>query len=281
MAILLPKKRRRMKKVLLAVAVTLAIGVTACTPSKVDGGVEGVLTKQPYIFGSGGVDPTPIKTGLTWTALSTKVDRYNTKPVRYTENFIDLTASDNVAIDFDSYLTLKIISGKTPKLHELSGKNWYVNKVQDYYRQAVRNELRTRSSIDLRTNPQVITETQTIILDIMQKYIAEIELPVKVVKVVTGKVIPPNELLKEAAKTAAEKQKIKTQEARILTEEKRALAETNAALADKAYADEFNMNTEQFLRNKQLDIMAMAVETGEVNLIINASNAQPMFKVGK
>lgn len=270
-----------MKKLLLTVAVTLAVGTTACTPSKVAGGEEGVMTKQPYIFGSGGVDPTPISTGLQYTALSTKVDRYNIKAVRYTENFVDLTASDNVAIDFDSYLTLKIISGKTPKLHELSGKDWYKNKVQDYYRQAVRNELRTRSSIDLRTNPQVITETQTIILDIMQKYIADIDLPVKVVKVVTGKVIPPNELLKEAAKTAAEKQKIKTQEARILTEEKRALAETNAALADKAYADEFNMNTEQFLRNKQLDIMAKAVETGEVNLIMNASNAQPIFKVGK
>lgn len=262
--------------------VVMVTSLTGCfSPTSVDGGVEGVMIKQPYFFGSGGVYPTPIEAGLAWTAWSTKVERFNIKPVKYKESFIDLTASDNVAIDFDSYLTLKITKGKTPIIYELSGVEWYKNKVQDYYRQAVRNEFRTRSSIDLRTNPKVINEAQIVIFEKMKAYVKDIELPVSVVKFVTGKVVPPNELLKEAANTAAEKQKIKTQEARVKTETQRALAEAKAALADKAYASEFNMNTEQFLRNKRLDIMANAVKNGNTTLIMNASEAQPIFNTGK
>lgn len=269
-----------MKKIL-SVAL-MAIALSGCfSPSSVDGGEEGVMIKKPWIFGHGGVNSEPIKTGLTWTVWSTSVERYNIKPVKLKESFIDLTASDNVAIDFDSYITLQIIEGETPVLHEKSGVNWYKNKVQDYYRQEVRNQFRTRTSIELRTNPKIIEDSQIVILERMRKYVKKIELPVKVIKVVTGKVVPPVEVLKEAERTAAEKQKIQTQTARANAELTRAQAETNAALADKAYAEEFKMTTEQFLRNKELDIMAQAVKSGEVSLIMNASNAQPIFNTSK
>lgn len=266
-----------MKKLLMAIAIITS--VSACTPSSVGAGEEGVMIYKPYIFGSGGVYNDPIETGLTWTAMSTEVVRYDIKPVKFKESFVDLTASDNVAIDFDSYLTLKIIAGKTPLLHEKSGEKWYSNKVQDFYRQEVRNEFRTRTSIELRTDPSVILNTQVVILNRVRAYLKDIEIPVEAVKVVTGKVVPPREVLTEAAATAAEKQKIKTQTARNLTEIERAKAETSSALADKAYATEFNMTTEQFLRNKELDIMSAAAKSGTVTLLMNASSAQPMIVV--
>jgi len=266
-----------MKSIL--IAITLIMSVSACTPSSVGAGEEGVMIAKPYVFGSGGVYSKPIEAGLTWTAMSTEVVRYDVKPVKFKERFVDLTASDNVAIDFDSYLTLQIVSGDTPLLHEKSGEAWYVNKVQDFYRQEVRNEFRTRTSIELRTNPEVILNTQIVILNRVRAYLKETGIPVIAVKVVTGKVVPPREVLTEAAATAAEKQKIKTQTARNLTEIERAKAETSSALADKAYATEFNMTTEQFLRNKELDIMAIAAKSGTVSLLMNASSAQPMVAV--
>jgi hypothetical protein len=70
-----------------------------------------------------------------------------------------------------------------------------------------------------------------------------------------------------------------TQEQREQAEIARFKAEQAAALADKGYADKFNMTTEQFLRNKELDIMGKAAEKGTVSLIMNASNAMPTFKV--
>lgn len=254
---------------------------SGCTLSTVDAGEEGVMTKQPYIFGTGGVVDKPIISGAVWTALSTVVDRYNVKPVKYKEHFIDLTASDNVAIDFDMYLTLKIQKGKTPLLHEESGKSWYNNKIKDTFRAYVRNEARSKSSINLRTDQKTILMVQDAVKVMMISYIDSIKLPVSVVKVNIGKVVPPEEVLKEAAKTAAQKQRKQTEEQRMLAELARAAAEKAAALADKSYSDEFSMTTAQFLKNKELDIMAIAVDKGNVTLIMNSSNAHPMFLTGK
>ena len=185
-----------------------------------------------------------------------------------------------MAIDFDAYVTLKIQDGKTPLLHERSGRDWYENKVKDTFRSFVRNQARTRSSIELRTNEAVITDLQQVIKELSKAYVSEIGLPVDVVKVNIGKVVPPQEVLAEAAQTAAQKQRKQTQEQRELAEIARADAETASALADKAYANEFNMTTAQFLRNKELDIVGKAASDGKTTLIINASDAVPMMRVG-
>lgn len=268
-----------MKLLKLLILITAYIASTACSYSSVDAGEEAVLTYQPWFFGHGGVDRDAVKTGATWTSWSTAVDRYNVKPEKVKERFIDLTASDNVAIDFDVYLTLQIKAGQSPVLHELSGSEWYENKIKDTFRAYVRNEARTKTSIQLRTDEKVITATQDTIKNLMESYILEIELPVTVTKVNIGKVVPPAEVLAEAAQTAAQKQRKQTQQQRKLAEDARMAAETSSALADKAYSNEFSMTTDQFLRNKQLDIMALAANKGQVSLIMNASNAQPMFNV--
>lgn len=263
---------------MLMMMAVLLVG-SGCSLETIDAGEEKVLIKQPWVFGQGGVDQTPLKSGSAWVAWSTKAVTYNIKPVKLKESFVDLTASDNVLIDFDVYLTLKIQDGKTPLLHEKSGVEFYKNKVQDEFRLYVRNHARTKSSIELRTDENTIIETQDTIKRMTAEYIKSIGLPVDTVKVNIGKVNPPDEVLKESAQTAAQKQRKQTQTQRKLTEDERAKAETSMALADKAYANEFNMTTEQFLRNKELDIMAQAVKTGKVTLIMNASDAQPMMQV--
>jgi len=271
-----------MKMLLTVLVIVIVCSLSGCSYTSIAAGEEGVMIYKPWFLGRGGVDSDPIKTGAIWTAMSTSVARYNIKPTKIGEHFEDLTASDNVAIDFDVYLTLKVQNGKSPKLHELSGRKWYVNKVQDTFRAYVRNEARTKSSIDLRTDENTIVETQNTIRELMVAYIKEIDLPVDVIKVNIGKVVPPEEVLAEAAQTAAQKQRKQTQDQRKITEDARAAAETSAALADRAYSKEFNMTTDQFLRNKELDIMAHAVLGGSnVSLIINASGAQPVIQLGR
>lgn len=256
---------------------TIYAALNGCSYSSVDAAEEAVLTYQPWIFGHGGVDPEPISTGAVWTAWSTRVDRFPIVPIKLTEQFIDLTASDNVAIDFDTYLTLKIKTGETPKLREFSGMDWYENKVKDQYRMLVRNEARARTSNDLRTNQSVILSAQERIKYLVTEYIKSIDLPVDVIKVNISKVIPPDEVLAESAQTAAQKQRKQTQDQRKLAEDARAAAEKASALADKAYTQEFKMTTQQFLKNKELDIMNRAVEKGNVSLIMNAADASPIF----
>ncbi len=264
-----------MKRLLIIVVIALC---QACSYSSVDAGEEAVLIYKPYVFGHGGVDSVSVSTGAVWTVWSTSVARYNIKPVKYTEKFIDLTASDNVAIDFNVYVTLQIMESKTPYLHKESGVKWYTNKVQDVLRTIVRNEGRTHSSIELRTIPDIITASQNNIKSELVEHLKLIDLPVRVTKIVIGKVVPPKGVLDEAERTASQKQREKTQLARASAELLRAKAEKNMALADKAYADQFRMSTAQFLKNKELDIMLKAVETGNSSIIINASDSQPYFK---
>lgn len=245
-----------MKALAIGVALTSLVNLQSCSLNKVEGGEELVMTYQPWIWGSGGVDGQSVRAGSVWTIFSTNVEWYNIKPKQYTEPFVDLTASDNVAIDFNSYVTLQIQAGKTPQLHEKYGVHWYNNRVKEPYRTMVRNEGRSHSSIALRTDAKTINQSQDAVLLELQKYLDTQGIPVTASKVVIGKVVPPNEVLAEAERTAAQKQRGKTMDARTEAEIRRGLAETKSALADKAYAQEFNMTTEQFLRNKELDIIA-------------------------
>lgn len=280
-----------MKKIIsITGLIFIALSNIGCTKNEVDAGEEGVMIAKPYFFGHGGVLANPITAGLEWTAATTDVIRYNIKPVRYDEPFVDLTASDNVAIDFHAYITLQIQSGRTPFLHEKSGVYWYENNVQDYVRTLIRNEGRTRSSIELRTDPDKITNAEQIIKQNIKDYLESINLPVDVIKVVIGKVNPPDEVLKESERTAAQKQRVKTEAARELAEISRKKAETQSALADKAYSTEFVFTNQQFLVNKRLDIMseklkimAAAINNDKINvsLIMNESNATPIFDVKK
>ena len=123
----------------------VAISFSGCfTPSTIDAGEEGVLIKKPWFFGHGGVEPEPIKTGLTWTAFSTSVERVNVKPFSITELFDDLITIDNNPVDFYVNTTFKHTEGKTPELVEKFGLNrvengnvvggWYGNKVKEPFR---------------------------------------------------------------------------------------------------------------------------------------------------
>ena len=74
-----------------------------------DAGHEAVLVRKPLIFGSGGVDATPVKTGLKYVAFTTAGIDVNMQPRRIDAEFTDLMTSDGVPIDFHAVITLQVI----------------------------------------------------------------------------------------------------------------------------------------------------------------------------
>ena len=111
--------------------------------NSIDQGEEAVLIYQPWFFGHGGVDETPIKTGQIWTVFSTKVINVNLKPYLIDEKFNDLITFDNNPVDFKFHFIFQNIAGKTPILVEnfgtgKDGRSWYFNNL----REAVRNMAR-------------------------------------------------------------------------------------------------------------------------------------------
>ena len=273
-------------------AIISTIYFTGCfTPSPIDAGEEAVIIKKPWFLGHGGVEPTPEKTGLVWTAFSTSVERVNIKPFNITEPFDDLITIDNNPVDFDIHLTFKHIEGKTPILVEKFGLEiidanrystggWYGSKVKEPLRNAVREFTKNNTMFQMTTDPNVVTQLEEIVTKEVKDFLLKEGIPTELVKATVGKVSPPKAVIDSTIQTAVQKQNVKTQEERVKAEQARELAEKASATADKAYMSAINMTADQYLKMKELDNQRMAIEKGNsVNIIMG--NAQPMFNVGR
>ena len=116
-----------MRKILylLAVACVSIATLTSCHSASPGPGQECVLIEQPWVFGHGSVDSEPVKTGLTWCALSTDVVYVNTTPIAYDEHIEDAYSNDNTQLDWDIQIILQVQSGRSPILISNYGSDWY------------------------------------------------------------------------------------------------------------------------------------------------------------
>jgi len=100
---------KNVAKTVVAAAMLSVVALAACSTVQPDAGHEAVLVRKPLIFGSGGVDDTPVKTGLKYVAFTTEGIDVNMQPRRVDVEFTDLMTSDGVPIDFHAVLTLQVI----------------------------------------------------------------------------------------------------------------------------------------------------------------------------
>lgn len=245
-----------------------------CTVVTVEAGEEAVLVKKPYIFGHGGTENGVVEAGRSIVALSTSKYYYSILPITTKERFNDLATKDGTPVDFDLYVTTQIKKGGAVKIHKEFGSNWYNTNVKPKVRSAVRNEVRKHTLQDLRMNPESTISIQDTVKVMLSGLINKLDLPVISKNISLGKAIPPKEVLQETARTASQKQREKTQVARAKAEMARADAEQKKALADKAYTDEFKMTTKQFLKNKELDIIAE-----KENVTVIFGNTTPVSQI--
>ena len=265
------------------VVLIMSMFFQGCTCSHIDAGEEGVMVMKPWIFGHGGVDPTPLKTGLTYTAASTEVIRYDIKPIEYKESFDDLITADNNPVDFDASIELEVIAGQSPSLHEEFGEEWYDRKVKEMFRMYIRNFGRTKKMFELTTDANITIEMAKVAEEQIGEYIKEQGISVVVNRVNIGKVSPPEGVIEETIKTAEQKQRSKTEESRAEAELAREAAEKNKATADKAYRIEFGMTIPQYLKLRFLEIekekLDIVKNKENVSIILNSGGAIPMFNV--
>ena len=96
-----------MKKMvyLLAVAFASIATMTSCHGVRPEAGEEAVLIYKPWFIGHGGVDMTPVETGLTWCVWSTSSEIFKIIPQKQQVDMEDLVSNDKhfdvlKAIDF-------------------------------------------------------------------------------------------------------------------------------------------------------------------------------------
>jgi len=103
----------------------VALILSACSSYAPDAGFEIVLVKKPWLFGHGGVVDTPVKTGRTYTALSTQGILVYMQPKKFDTEMHDTMTSDGVPISFHAIVVLQVTDSVA--LIRNFGPNWYAN----------------------------------------------------------------------------------------------------------------------------------------------------------
>jgi regulator of protease activity HflC (stomatin/prohibitin superfamily) len=260
-----------MKVSLLVVAALVGSGCHAITP---DAGQEAVLVKKPLVFGSGGVDPTPIKTGLSWRAISTKPVYVTVVPQQHAIHFDDLMSSDGVPLDFDAVIRLQV--NDTVKLITSFGPMWFEHNVAAEFSNRVRQAVRKHGMNETAIQTTAVDAIDLEISQAMEAYIKQAGLPLKLIDVTVGRANPPDSVKNQRISTAEQEQRGNTERQRKLAEDQRLQAETSREAADNAYRNAMNLSPEQFLRLESIQMQRDVCVKGGCTFI--AGDAVPIVQ---
>lgn len=239
----------------------IAVMSFGCTYASPNAGEEVVLVRQPYVFGHGGVEDTPVKTGASIIAWSTQALHVNVQPVTFLQHFVNMFTNDAVPLEFDVATKLRITDsvkmardfGVWTYAVEGGGAQrgwpgWYGNNlmkpIENYVRQAVRKHGLNETAI----NPTAIDAIDAEVKAAIEREIVRIGLPVKLEGFTVGRATPPDAVKNQRIETAAQQQRQLTEVQRKLAEDAREAAERSRAVADNAYRNAIGMSPEQFIR---------------------------------
>ena len=228
---------------------------TGCRMYSPDAGHEIVLVKKPLIFGHGGVDSEPVKTGLTVAAITTQgVDVYM-QPLKYETQLDDTMTQDGVPISFHAIMVLKVTD--SVNLIKNFGPDWYRNNLEEPFKTMVRQAVRKHGMNETAISTVALDAIDAEIRDGLTAFITSKGLPVTLVTMTVGRANPPDAIKNQRIETAAQEQRSNTEKQRKLAEDQRRAAETSRAEADNAYREAMHLSPEQFI---QLEMIKMQHE---------------------
>jgi regulator of protease activity HflC (stomatin/prohibitin superfamily) len=250
-----------------------------------DAGHEAVLVRKPLIFGSGGVDDKPVKTGLKYVAFTTEGIDVNMQPRRVDVEFTDLMTSDGVPIDFHAVLTLqvtdsvKLVRDFGADMGGASGTpGFWTRNLDQPFRTAVRDAVKAHGMNEMAIQATAAEQVDKAVTDHLLAIIKETGVPVKVLDVSLGRANPPDAILHQRVETAAQEQRINTEKQKKLAEDQRKMAEESRAAADQAYNLKMGLNTEQYVALQAIQMQRDVCSKGTCTFIYGA-NATPMLNL--
>lgn len=274
-----------MKKyaVVTVLGMCMTLGFTSCKNVAPNAGEEAVLIHKPILFGHGGVDDKPVETGRQYEWFSTDYVIVSMLPQKFDEKLDDAASNDNTLLDFNTQIQLQVDDNKSPVLIKNYGSNWYVNVIQEVYRNTVRNYISKFGPFDLMSNREVLDSINYAVKSDMEEYIAELsdksgELPITVVNVVVGRAIPNEKQKAEMDNTAAATQARRTEESRLEMLKAKEAAERQRAIADKAYQKEMGLSTDQFIQLRAWEVIEKK-DGANIDVLVGANGTSNMWNV--
>jgi regulator of protease activity HflC (stomatin/prohibitin superfamily) len=279
-------------KMRIAVAMLLSVGLlglTGCTKAEPDAGHEAVWVMKPLIFGHGGVDPNPVRTGLEYGAVTSDAIDVDMLPQRVDMEFDDMMTSSGVPVSFHVVGTFHINDSVklVNKFGADRGKdgNWgFWNRNLDQpIRTAVRDSVKKRDMQEMAISQTAADVVGTEIQTAADQIVKQTGVPIIISALNVGRVNPPDAIKNQRIETAAQEQKAITEKRRKLSEDERKAAETSRAAADNAYREAMQLSPDQFLRLETIKMQAEACgEKGKATCtFFIGGGVAPVVDVGK
>ncbi len=239
----------------LLLLILLAICIAGCSTYSPDAGHEVVLVDKPWFFGHGGVEAESVKTGRTYTALSTDgIDVYM-QPQKLESELPDTMTQDGVPITFHAIMVLQVVDSVS--LIKNFGPEWYKNNMEEPFRTMIRQAVRKRGMNETAISTTALDAIDAEIRDQLNAFIKDKKLPVQLLTMTVGKANPPDAIKNQRIETATQEQRIQTEKQTKLAEDQRQQAEQSRANADNAYREAMHLSPEQFI---QLETIKMQRE---------------------
>jgi regulator of protease activity HflC (stomatin/prohibitin superfamily) len=248
-----------------AILAVIAAGFVGCSNYAPDAGHEIVLVEKPLIFGHGGVNPIPVKTGRTFTAVTTSGIDVEMRPQRYEADLPDTMTSDGVPVSFHTIITLQVVDSVS--LVKNFGEQWYRQNLEQPFAQFVRQAVRKHGMNETAISTTALDEIDAEIHDRLVAFIAETKLPVRLITVTVGRANPPDAIKNQRIETAAQEQRIQTEKQIKMAEDQRKLAEESRAAADNAYRQALGLSAEQYVQLKRIEMEAKVCSEGKCTFI--------------
>lgn len=264
----------------LFVLVTVLVVITGCSTYGPDAGHEVVLIKKPWFFGHGGIVDVPVKTGRTFTAITTSgVDVYM-QPQKLETELPDTMTSDGVPITFHAIMVIQVTDSVS--LIKNFGENWYRNNMEEQFKTMVRQAVRKRGMNETAISTTALDAIDAEIRDALIAFLNEKKLPIKLVTMTVGRANPPDSVKHQRIDTATQEQRIQTEKQTKLAEDQRLQAEQSRAAADNAYREAMHLSPEQFI---QLETIKMQEQVcgphGKANCTFIQNGATPVYNLGR
>jgi regulator of protease activity HflC (stomatin/prohibitin superfamily) len=261
--------------------VLAAVCLTACSYKSPNAGHEIVLIEKPIIFGHGGVDPEPVKTGLTITAWTTEGVDVSMQPMKFDTELPDTMTSDGVPITFHAIMVVQVTD--SVGLIKNFGPDWYANNVEEQFKTMVRQAVRKHGMNETAISTIALDSSDAEIRDNLIAFSKDKSLPVKLITMTVGKANPPDAIKHQRIETAAQEQRIQTEKQTKLAEDQRKMAEQSRADADNAYRESMHLSPEQFIQLEAIKMQAKVCgpEGKATCTFIQNGGAMPVYNLGK
>jgi regulator of protease activity HflC (stomatin/prohibitin superfamily) len=252
-------------------------GCSAYTP---DPGHEVVLVEKPLLFGHGGVDPVPVKTGRTYTAITTEgIDVYM-QPQKFEVELPDTMTSDGVPITFHAIMVLQVTDSVL--LVKNFGVDWYKNNLEEPFKTMVRQAVRKRGMNETAISTTALDAIDEEIRSELVGFMQDKSLPVKLVTMTVGKANPPDAVKNQRIETATQEQRIQTEKQKKLAEDQRQQAEQSRANADNAYREAMHLSPEQFIQLEMIKMQSeVCGEKGKANCTFIQNGTPAVYNLNK